>query len=227
MKHTAIYLRVSSKEQDTASQEHDMARWIDNQDCPMITYRDSASGKSMDRAGWNELWEQAKLGEVERIVIWRLDRLGRTASGLTALFDDLVERQIGLVSIRDSFDLTQPAGRLMANILASVAFYENEVRRERQAAGIAAAKAKGKKWGGWKHCHPTISLTPRKLRVIQDMWESGASKQSIRRATGLAWSTVRYAIKEEKWKKLRPRRKTNETNSTDDADSDVLVAERD
>ena len=82
--------------------------------------------------------------KMSKVVVWRLDRLGRTAKGLTALFDDLTTRKIGLFSPRGSLDLSIPAGRLMANVLASVAAYETEVRAERVLAGQAAARASGK-----------------------------------------------------------------------------------
>ena len=74
-------------------------------------------------------------GAVSKVVCWRLDRLGRTAKGLTAFFDDLTNRRIGLFSMKDCLDLTTPAGRLMANVLASVSAYETEVRQEGVLAG--------------------------------------------------------------------------------------------
>jgi DNA invertase Pin-like site-specific DNA recombinase len=74
-------------------------------------------------------------------------RLGRTSAGLTALFDELVNRKVNLVSIRDGIDLFTPAGRMMAGVLASVAQYETEVRSERSMAGQAVARAKGKHMG--------------------------------------------------------------------------------
>jgi DNA invertase Pin-like site-specific DNA recombinase len=64
------------------------------------------------------------------------------------LFDDLIARKVNLVSLKDGIDLFPPAGRLMANVLASVAQYETEVRAERVIAGLAAARAAGKRWGG-------------------------------------------------------------------------------
>jgi DNA invertase Pin-like site-specific DNA recombinase len=74
--------------------------------------------------------------------VWRLDRLGRTAKGLTALFDELVALKVNFVSLKDGIDLSTPAGRLIANVLASVAAYETEVRAERIAAGKAAKQAR-------------------------------------------------------------------------------------
>jgi len=128
--HTAIYVRVSSKSQDQRSQIADLQRWAaayaDGQ--PVVWYRDKASGKTMNRPGWKRLEAAMRTGQVDRIVCWRLDRLGRTAAGLTALFEDLQRRRINLVSVRDGLDLETASGRLMANVLASVAAFENEIR---------------------------------------------------------------------------------------------------
>jgi DNA invertase Pin-like site-specific DNA recombinase len=104
----------------------------------------------MIRPGMVDLFEQLRAGRLERIVVWRLDRLGRTTKGLCQLFDELTERKVDLVSIKDGFSLASPAGRLHARILASVAEYETEVRAERVAAGQAVARRNGKKWGGSK-----------------------------------------------------------------------------
>jgi len=94
----------------------------------------------MDRPGWNALWRRVEAGEIARIVTWKLDRLGRTASGLSRLFEDMLERRVDFQSLTEGVDLATASGRLMAHILASVAEYEREVRAERQRAGIAAAR---------------------------------------------------------------------------------------
>ncbi len=70
----------------------------------------------MDRVGWNRLYAAIEAGDVSKVVVWRLDRLGRTAAGLTKLFEELHRRKIGLVSLKDGFDLQTAAGRLMANV---------------------------------------------------------------------------------------------------------------
>ena len=74
----------------------------------MEWFTDKASGKTMDRPAWIRLEAVIRAGKVARIVVWRLDRLGRTASGLITLFDKLVSRKVYLVSIRDGFDLGTP-----------------------------------------------------------------------------------------------------------------------
>ena len=107
-------------------------------------YKDKFTGKTMDRPGMERLMDDLRAGKVERIVVWRLDRLGRTTRGLCQLFDELSERKVDLVSMKDGFSLASPAGRLHARILASVAEYETEVRAERVAAGQAVARRRGR-----------------------------------------------------------------------------------
>ena len=131
MRHPAIYTRVSSKKQDHASQMPDLERWAKAQEGEVRIYRDKFTGKSMERPGWSKLWAAVERGEVSKIVVWRLDRLGRTAAGLTKLFADLQERKVGLVSLKDGIDLSTPAGRMLANVLASIAQFETELRGER------------------------------------------------------------------------------------------------
>jgi DNA invertase Pin-like site-specific DNA recombinase len=99
MRQTAIYVRVSSRKQDTRSQEPDLNRWIDAYADALATtwYRDKATGRTMDRPGWNRLEAAIDAGKVSTVVVWRLDRLGRTASGLTALFEKLTARKVNLV----------------------------------------------------------------------------------------------------------------------------------
>jgi len=144
MRHIAVYLRVSSRSQDTV--KADLENWAKSQTYPVVVYRDSFTGKTMARPGFARLERKIAAGNVYSLAVWRLDRLGRTAKGLTALFDDLVRRKVNLVLLRDGLDLSTPAGRLMANVLASVAAYETEVRSERQMAGIVGEGQRREVW---------------------------------------------------------------------------------
>ena len=191
-KHIAIYLRVSTRSQDTRSQEPDLKRWADAQDEPVHWYRDKFTGTTMERPGWSKLEADIVAGKVSKVVVWRLDRLGRTASGLTKLFDDLCRRKVGLVSIKDGLDLSTAAGRLMANVLASVAQFETEVRTERILAGQAAARAQGKTWGGSKKGR-RIKVEPEQAETIRRLHGEGTPISSIARAVGLSRPTV-YSI---------------------------------
>src|SRR4051812_17226493 len=123
-----IYTRVSSRSQDHRSQIPDLKAW-ESANGKARWHRDTFTGKTMDRPGFTRMMQAIRDGDT--LVIWRIDRLGRTASGLTKLFDELIRRRIRLVSLKDGLDLSTPAGRLMANMLASVAAYETEVRSER------------------------------------------------------------------------------------------------
>lgn len=142
----AVYLRVSSDSQTTASQEAEVNRWIERESIPQSDwklYQDTFTGTKMDRPGFNAMMEDVENGKIDKIVIWRLDRLGRTAAGVISLFDSLTAKGVSLISIKDGFDLSTTTGRLLANMLASFAQFETEVRRERQQAGIALAKQRG------------------------------------------------------------------------------------
>lgn len=89
-KHLAVYVRVSSKQQDLKSQKPDLLAWADAQrKPPVVFYTDKFTGKTMERPGWSKLMAAWERGEIATICVWRLDRLGRTAKGLTALFADL------------------------------------------------------------------------------------------------------------------------------------------
>jgi DNA invertase Pin-like site-specific DNA recombinase len=190
MQHIAVYLRVSTKKQDTKSQEPDLKRWAEAfADGAVKWYRDKWTGTTMDRPAWNRLERDIDTGKVSAVVVWRLDRLGRTASGLTALFEDLQRRKINLVSIKDGIDLGTAAGRLMANVLASVAAYENEVRSERIRAGQDVARASGKTWGGSKRGR-RISVTEEQIASVSRLKREGTTIAAIARATGISRPTV-------------------------------------
>ncbi len=197
-RHIGIYVRVSSRQQDQRSQESDLKRWeaalAGGQ--AVKWYRDKASGRTMDRPAWRRLEADIDGGCVSKVVCWRVDRLGRTASGLTALFEKLISRQVGLVSLRDGLDLATPAGRLLANVLASVASYESEVRRERQQAGIDAARARGKTWGGSRKGR-RLTVTAEQVEQAKRLKAEGMKVARIARAIGLSRPTVYRLLCEE------------------------------
>lgn len=193
-KHTAVYARVSSKAQDLASQLPDLERWAGaNADERVVWYRDKFTGRTMDRPGFTRLMDGVRAGEVGRVVVWRLDRLGRTAKGLTALFEELRERKVNLVSLKDGLDLATPAGRLMANVLASVAAYETEVRAERIHAGLDAARAAGVRLGRPAGVRTRVKVTPEQEEAVRRLKAEGRKVAAIARATGLSRTTV-YSV---------------------------------
>ena len=116
------------------------------QDGPVIWYRDNFTGKTIDRPGWNKLAKDIEARKVRKLASGARP-IGTDRQGTDGVFEDLVARKINLVSLKDGLDLSTPAGRLMANVLASVAAYETEVRSERVRAGQEVARAAGKHLG--------------------------------------------------------------------------------
>lgn len=188
-RHSGIYVRVSTVGQDHASQLPDLERWAAQNDGPVVWYRDKFTGKTMDRPGMGKLLDAVNRGLVERVVVWRLDRLGRTARGLCQFFETLRDRRIDLVSIKDGFSLESPAGRLHARILASVAEYETEVRAERVRAGQAVARSKGKRWGGSTKGR-LLKVRPEQLATVLEMVQRGEKIARVARAVGLSRQTI-------------------------------------
>ena len=194
----ALYPRVSSRGQKEDSQLPDLERWVRAQETEVRWYRDKFSGKTLHRPGWEELWKDVLASKVKRVVVWRLDRLGRTASGLTALFEELLARDVTLVSLRDGIDLKTPAGRLMAGVIASVAQYETEVRSERQIAGIEVAQAAGVKFGRPAGTGKPISVTDEQRQQVWRMrLHDNEPVSTICKATGIKSRTTIYRILQE------------------------------
>jgi DNA invertase Pin-like site-specific DNA recombinase len=196
----AIYLRVSTNQQDTRSQEHDLKMWAARENAKgrnVSLYKDKATGTNFNRKDWQRLEADLRAGKISRLVVWRLDRLGRTAGETIQLLDMLERQGIGFISLRDGFDPSTPSGRLQRNILASVAQFETEVRKERQLAGIAAARARnnGKcPWGGRK-TGTRITLTKEKETLARRLKAEGHTVASIARNLGIARKTVYVALK--------------------------------
>jgi DNA invertase Pin-like site-specific DNA recombinase len=191
MSSTAVYIRVSSKRQDTASQEPDIRRYLAANGLEESKlYRDKFTGRTMERPGFQKLLAVIRSGEVKSVIIWRLDRLGRTAGGLSTLLDELVARKVNLVSLRDGLDLSTPAGKLMAHVLGSVAAYETEIRAERVLAGIEAARERGVRLGRPAGVHTAVKVTPEQAAQVRRLSGEGIGVTQVARAVGLSRPTV-------------------------------------
>lgn len=196
-RHIAIYCRVSTKMQDTKSQIPSLKRWSTGRGAAKW-YHDRFSGKTMDRPGWNQLHSAMRDGQVESIVVWKLDRLGRTTLQLLKLFDELREHRIPLISITEGIDLSTPAGRKFARDLASAAEYEREVIGERIREGIAVARAERRRngevdrWGGSKAgIRKKVSTT--QIKAIRRMKAEGETVVDIAKALKLSRPTI-YSV---------------------------------
>jgi DNA invertase Pin-like site-specific DNA recombinase len=191
METTAAYIRVSSKRQDTASQEPDIKRHLAAHGLEGAkVYRDKFTGRTMERPGFQKLLAAIRAGQVKNVIVWRLDRLGRTARGLSDLFAEFNARKINLVSIRDGLDLSTPAGRLMGHVLASVAEYETEIRAERVLAGLEAARERGVHLGRPAGVHTAVKVTPGQAAQVKRLRREKVGVSEIARSVGLSRPTV-------------------------------------
>lgn len=190
-KKIAVYLRVSTTGQDTASQEPDLKTWVrlHGRRRSVLWYRDRFTGTTLNRPAMRELEEDIRAGRIDTLLVWRLDRLGRTAGQTITFLDELQEANVRFVSLRDGVDTSSASGRLLRTILAGFAEYEHEVISERIRAGVAKAKAAGKKWGGKKPGNP-YKLTSEKVKAMRELLRAGHKKAAIARQLGISRSTV-------------------------------------
>ncbi len=146
------YARVSTKEQNLSLQ----LDALKNAGCAKI-YQETASGSKQERPELNKLLSELRQGDI--LVIWKLDRLGRSLKHLVELTHKLIEQDIGLLSLNDPIDTTNSQGRLIFNIFASLAEFERDLIRERTNAGLASARARGRVGGKPKGLSKTAETT--------------------------------------------------------------------
>jgi DNA invertase Pin-like site-specific DNA recombinase len=171
------YARVSTLEQDPAAQLDALrAAGVDQ------VFVDHASGVLTERPELAKLLGQLRSGDT--LVVWRLDRLGRSTSHLIQTVTELGERGIGFHSLTEAIDTTTSAGRLLFGILASLAAFERDLIRERTAAGLAAARERGRVGG-----RPS-SMTADKLAVARQMLAEGRPKSVIAKTIGVSRPTL-------------------------------------
>ena len=105
-------------------------------------YTDKVSGAAVERAGLDDLLTYIRPDDV--LVVWRLDRLGRTLKKLILMVEELATRDVAFMSLRESIDTTTAGGRLVFHVFGALAEFEREVISERTKAGLAAAKSRGR-----------------------------------------------------------------------------------
>ena len=177
------YARVSTNEQDTYLQI-DALKAIG---CELI-YQEKQSGAKKDRT---ELQQCLKsLREDDILIVWKLDRLGRSLQHLIEVVSDLEERQIGFQSLTENIDTTSPTGKLIFHIFGSLAEFERGLIRERVKAGLEAAKKRGKKFG-----RPD-ALDDKAKEMALAMFNGGALKIDIARHFNVTRQTVYSLLKD-------------------------------
>ena len=144
----ALYARVSTLDQEPENQLAELRRYVAARDWVAIEYVDQGvSGAKDRRPALDRLVADARRRQVDTVVVWRLDRLGRSLKHLVTLLDEFHAVGVGFVSLGEGIDLHTPAGRLQLHILAALAEFERARIAERVAAGLARARQHGTRLG--------------------------------------------------------------------------------
>ena len=147
---TAVYIRVSTENQRTDSQEQELKRYC-RQRCwkDLAFYVDKISGAKTTRPELDRLMRDIRAGKIERLVVYKLDRLGRSLTHLALILDELNGLKVPLIASSQGIDTSDdnPAGRLQLGVLMAGAEFERGIIKERVNAGLTAAKARGVQLG--------------------------------------------------------------------------------
>lgn len=177
------YARVSTLEQNLELQIDALKR----AGCERI-YEDHVSGGSAERPSWRQANEVLRHGDT--LVVWRLDRLGRSLKHLIETVNELAARGIGFRSLTESMDTTTPGGRLVFHSFGALAEFERELIRERTLAGLAAARARGRKGG-----RPRKISDRQVAQAMQLLQSPDQTVTEVARLFGVSRSTLYRALK--------------------------------
>jgi putative DNA-invertase from lambdoid prophage Rac len=183
-----IYARVSTNDQQTlAMQNRAMREYAARRGWTIaVQVREVGSGAAK-REAREKLIEAARRREIDIVLVWRLDRWGRSVTDLLATLQELEHLSVGFVSLTEALDLTTPAGRAMAGLLAIFAEFEGEILRERTRAGLAHARESGKRLG-----RPATAAAH--TAEIRKLHRAGVSKSEIARRLEIGRTSVRRIL---------------------------------
>jgi DNA invertase Pin-like site-specific DNA recombinase len=183
----ACYCRVSSRSQKTDSQKAELTRWLAHQGLDSAAvqwFEDIERGQTLRRPAFARLQHAIETGAITTVVVWKLDRLARRQQDGINVLADWCARHVRVVAVTQQIDLSGPVGRMVASVLFGLAEIEGEYRRERQAAGITAAKAHGVYHGRQPG---TTKATPQRAQTLR---QRGLTVLEIATALGVSERTV-------------------------------------
>jgi putative DNA-invertase from lambdoid prophage Rac len=184
----ALYARVSTHDQQTLGLQVDaMASYIKDRGWRIERRIEEVGSGAQDRPERASLLKAVRRREVDVVVVWRLDRWGRSLADLVVTLRELIELGVGFISLTEALDLTTPTGRAMAGMLSVFAEFEREILRERVRAGIAQARKEGRPHGRPR----TASL---KVNDILRLKAERMSHSEIARRLGVSRTSVRRIL---------------------------------
>jgi DNA invertase Pin-like site-specific DNA recombinase len=183
-----LYARVSTHDQHTLPlQLNAMQAYIMHRQWTCVAQVADVGSGVQPRPQREGLLRAARQRALDVILVWRLDRWGRSLADLVGTLQELSGLGVGFVSVTEAVDLTTPTGRALAGLLAVFAEFEREILRERVKAGIAHARRAGRPWGR----PPTaVKQAPR----IVELAAQGLSQVAIARYLGLGRTSVRRVL---------------------------------
>ena len=188
MLRAGLYSRVSTNDQQTlAMQNRAMREYAARRGWTIALQAREVNSGATKREARKKLLEAARRREIDIVLVWRLDRWGRSVTDLLATLQELEHLRVGFVSLTEALDLTTPAGRAMAGLLAIFSEFEREVLRERTRAGLAQARLNGKRLG-----RPATAAVH--AAEIQKLHRAGVSKSEIARRVQIGRTSVRRIL---------------------------------
>src|ERR1051326_4054609 len=183
-----LYARVSTNDQQTlAMQNRAMREYAARRGWTIALQVREVNSGAVKREGRERLLEAARRRGIDVVLVWRLDRWGRSVTDLLATLQELEHLDVGFVSLTEALDLTTPAGRAMAGLLAIFSEFEREVLRERTRAGLAHARANGKRLG-----RPATAVVH--ASEVRKLHRTGVSKSEIARRLKIGRTSVRRVL---------------------------------
>lgn len=186
-----VYIRVSTYDQNPEGQYDEVRAWIKrNYQGEVLWYEDWETGRNLERVGFKELQRDIFAGKVDVVVVWKLDRLARSMRDGVNVITDWLARDVRILSVTQQIDLSGTFGRMIAGIMFAFAEMELETMKERQRAGIEAAKRRGVYSGRGAHKKGKTKAKPERARELR---ESGLKTAEIANALHISErSVIRY-----------------------------------
>jgi DNA invertase Pin-like site-specific DNA recombinase len=181
---TAIYVRVSTLDQDPEMQLRELRAYAKHRGLPMTQeFIDYVTGATAERRQLDRLWQAVRARKVDAVLVWKFDRFARSTKQLIDALEEFRHLGVDFISITERIDTSSPIGKAMFTVISAIAEFERSLISERVRAGIAKARAHGKPHGRPKTDEQTIQEIRRRRR-------QGESLNTIARHLGVSHQTV-------------------------------------